>query len=151
LVRLRKNKGYGLIRIMSMKITKELVEVFAHWTKAKIHIHASDIRNFPRERQIWWASLGQNIGVEINGKNEIFERPVLVIKRYNDQFSLIVPISSKIKEGKYYFQFTNYRGERNAIILSQIRAISNKRFIRKIGKLNSADYEDVKVKVKELI
>jgi len=95
--------------------------------------------------------LGQNIGVEINGKNEIFERPVLVIKRYNDQFSLIVPISSKIKEGKYYFQFTNYRGERNAIILSQIRAISNKRFIRKIGKLNSADYEDVKVKVKELI
>lgn len=136
---------------MSIKITKELVEIFAYWTKAKIHIHVSDIKNFPRERQIWWASLGQNIGVEVNGKNEMFERPVLVVKRYNDQFSLVVPVSSKVKEGKYYFPFINHQGEQNVIILSQLRAISNKRFIRKIGKLNSMDYGRIKVQLKELI
>lgn len=136
---------------MNIKITKELVEIFAYWTKAKIHIHASEIKNFPRERQVWWASLGQNIGVEINGKNQTFERPVLVVKRYNDQFSLIVPISSKIKDGKYYLPFTNPRGDQNVVVLSQLRAISNKRFIRKIGKIDSVDYKNVKARLRDLI
>jgi len=56
-----------------------------------------------------------------------------------------------MKEGKYYFPFTNTQGEQNVIILSQLRAISNKRFIRKIGKLNTTDYGGIKVKLKELV
>lgn len=33
-----------------------------------------------KERQIWWASIGQNIGVEANGKNKKYERPVIILK-----------------------------------------------------------------------
>jgi hypothetical protein len=29
-----------------------------------------------REKEIWWACLGANIGFEQNGKNENFERPI---------------------------------------------------------------------------
>lgn len=29
------------------------------------------------EGQIWWAALGKNVGVEINGKNKDFSRPVV--------------------------------------------------------------------------
>lgn len=147
----RKDNGNGASFIMSIKITKGLVEIFAHWTKAKIHIHVSDIRNFPRERQIWWASLGQNIGVEVNGKNEMFERPVLVIKRYSEDASLIVPISSAIREDIYHITFINHRGENNAVNLSQVRSISSKRFIRKIGKMNISDYSKIKDRFKEII
>ena len=136
---------------MIVKITKELVEVFAKWTKIKIHTHISDIRNFPRERQIWWASLGHNIGVEINGKHEMFERPVLVIKRYSEDASLVVPISSAVKESIYHVKFINHKGENNVVNLSQVRAISNKRFIRKIGKMHSSDYLKIRENLKKSI
>jgi mRNA interferase MazF len=136
---------------MDIRITKELIEIFAHWTKKKIHIHASDIRNFPRERQIWWASLGQNIGVEVNGKNEMFERPVLVIKRYSEDASLVVPISSAIREDIYHVSFINHKGENNAVNLSQVRSISSKRFIRKIGKMSVLDYSGIKERLREII
>ncbi len=33
------------------------------------------------EREVWWCALGENIGDEENGKNELFERPVLIIRK----------------------------------------------------------------------
>ncbi len=35
------------------------------------------------EREVWWCGIGINIGVEIDGKNSDFERPVLVVKKFN--------------------------------------------------------------------
>ena len=37
---------------------------------------------YPRE--VWWCSAGLNIGVESNGKNKNFERPMLIIKKFNN-------------------------------------------------------------------
>ena len=32
-----------------------------------------------KERDIFWVSIGQNIGYEQNGKSDIFSRPVLIL------------------------------------------------------------------------
>ena len=68
-----------------MEITRELIKIFANWTKLKIRIHASEANKdvYFKEGQIWWASVGQNIGVEANGKNENYERPVVILKKFN--------------------------------------------------------------------
>jgi mRNA interferase MazF len=134
-----------------MQIDKILAELFVSWTKLKIRIHIQDIAKFPKEREIWWASLGQNVGVEINGKNEKFERPVLVVKTYNLDSMLVLPISSKIKEDDYCFKFLNNNGEENIINISQLKSVSVKRFIRKIYKMDNEKFAEIKEKLKSLL
>ncbi|OGM90296.1 hypothetical protein A2755_03850 [Candidatus Wolfebacteria bacterium RIFCSPHIGHO2_01_FULL_48_22] len=125
------------------QLTRQELREFVDWTRIKIKLHASPTKVFPHKREIWWISVGKNIGVEINGKNERFERPVLVVKRFNDESSFIVPVTSRIKFGKYFYMFTNKSGEKRTINLSQARVASHKRFLRKVEKLGEADFSIV--------
>lgn len=138
-----------------MDITKEIIKIFTDWTKLKIRIHISkrdaEREVYFKERQIWWASLGQNIGVEVNGKNEKFERPVLVVKVFNTQSCLVAPISSKVNTGKYLFEFINNSGEKNVVNLSQLRTVSSKRFVRKVGEMANSDFENIIKMLKEFL
>lgn len=59
-----------------------------------------------KERDIWWASIGVNVGFEEDGKHEKFIRPVLVIKKFNRELFLGIPMSTKIKDNRYYVQVT---------------------------------------------
>ncbi|MCX6713029.1 MAG: type II toxin-antitoxin system PemK/MazF family toxin [Candidatus Vogelbacteria bacterium] len=133
-----------------MLITKELIRIFTNWTKLKIRLHVAEREIFPHEREIWWASLGQNVGVEINGKNDNFERPVLIIKKFNDQMLLILPLTGKTKEEKYYYQFKGADERFGSVVLSQIRLISSKRLIRKVGEVSENDFLEIKRKTKGL-
>ena len=60
-------------------MNESIIQSFADWARLKLRIHLYKNLDsvYFRERQIWWASVGQNIGVESNGKNANFERPVL--------------------------------------------------------------------------
>lgn len=136
---------------MKLREAEEIEGLFNNWIKLKVKIHISKRIFYPRERQIWWASLGQNVGVEVNGKNEKFERPVLVLKRFNDDSLLILPISSKIKIGNYYFRFINHSGIENVINFAQTRTISVKRFIRQVGIMSDENFERVTSNFKALI
>ena len=60
-------------------MVEEILKSFIEWTKLKIKIHFRKENVYFKEREIWWASLGMNIGYEENGKNETFERPTLVL------------------------------------------------------------------------
>ena len=54
------------------------------WSKKKIEINNSNkYPRFFKEREIWWASIGSNVGSEEDGKNNDFERPVLILKKFN--------------------------------------------------------------------
>jgi mRNA interferase MazF len=122
----------------------DYLQLFIAWTKLKIRLHISPLRElFFHEREIWWASLGVNIGYEQDGKNETFERPILVVKKFNRHILWALPLTSKEKIGKYYYQI-EYGGEKSTIILSQLRLISSKRLIRKIRKLPSGEFKKIK-------
>ncbi len=84
------------------------------------------------EREIWWVSIGQNIGREIYGKGERFSRPVLVIKKFSPLHFLGIPLSTKNREGLYYFQIILEEMVVSAAI-SQLRAYSSKRMMNRIG------------------
>ena len=129
-----------------MGITKELIKIFTDWTKLKIRIHTLERISiiFPKKKEIWWASLGQNVGVETNGKNDNYERPVLIVKVFSNKSILILPISSKVKNGKYLIEFKNVEGQNNTINLSQLRTISTNRLLRLIGEIEDKDFVVVK-------
>jgi len=48
---------------------------FDVWNKKKQELDVVAHRKNFYEREVWWASLGKNIGVEINGKHELFCAP----------------------------------------------------------------------------
>lgn len=131
-------------------IDVELINKFVNWTKLKIKIHLLDKNIYFHEREIWWASLGMNIGYEQNGKNENFERPVLIIKTFNLHVCWILPMSSKNNDNPYYHKIY-YQRKIYSVILSQIRLISSKRLLRKIRTLSEKEFNDIIASIKFIL
>lgn len=98
------------------------------------------------ERQIWWLSLGLNVGDEEDGKNEEFERPVLILKKFNNKIAWVLPMSSQSGHPKYYIKIF-YEGKHSYVILSQLRLASVKRLNRKIGELSFKQFKEIKNKI----
>lgn len=120
------------------------------WNIQKIDINRGDKNLFFHEREIWFASLGINIGFEQNGKGSNFLRPVLVIKMFNNKVLWCVPLTRRCKEGMYYFHF-KLNGKTSVAILSQIKFIDSKRLQYKIGDIEKTDFTLIKEKLKLLL
>jgi mRNA interferase MazF len=132
---------------------KEKLEKMVEWTKLKIRIHSNEKRViYFNEREIWWASVGVNIGNEIDGKNGYFERPILVLKKINPSTLLAVPLTTQDKQGYYYLEFKNGVGKK-IFILSQMRLISSKRLIRKMKNdiVSNEEFLTIKEKIAEIL
>lgn len=61
-----------------------------------------------------------------------------------------IPLTSKNKIGKYYYQF-EYKGQKFSAILSQLRVISSKRLLRKVWTLSEKDFKSIKTAIKEFL
>jgi mRNA interferase MazF len=135
-----------------MLLTQEIIERFKNWTKLKIRIHVSEREISFKEGQVWWASLGQNIGVEANGKNTDFERPIVIVKKFNEESFIGVPLSSKEKVGRYYLKLKDIQGKSSIVNLSQVRIMSSKRLIREIEEsISESDLNIIKSAIKEYL
>lgn len=123
---------------------------FANWHYKKKEIHENGEIPYFYDREVWWCSLGVNIGFEQDGKNDNFERPILVLKKFNKYILWAIPLTSKIKSGKYYYQFE--LGENSSVaILSQVRLISSKRLLRKLGMISENNFEKIKNSIKSFL
>jgi mRNA-degrading endonuclease toxin of MazEF toxin-antitoxin module len=132
-------------------LMKKILVRFVEWTKVKFKIHTSDeIEFFFKEREIWWCSLGINIGHEQEGKNDRFERPVLVLKKFNKHLLWVLPLTRKGKASQYYSRLEQ-GGEDSFVILSQIRTISSKRLARKMRTMKETEFSQIKVKIKDFL
>lgn len=123
---------------MSQKHTKD----FDTWNKVKKQTEQGERKVFAHPREVWWCSLGVNIGAEIDGKNDSFERPVIIMKVYNKETMLVLPTTGRAKKDKFHppLEIESLNKQTNEIInrtvyvkLTQARVISNKRLIRKVG------------------
>lgn len=60
---------------------------FDSWNKLKKRVnYAFRERDRAKEREIWWCLIGHNIGSEQDGSYERFERPVIILKRFNEKW-----------------------------------------------------------------
>jgi mRNA-degrading endonuclease toxin of MazEF toxin-antitoxin module len=104
-----------------------------------------------KEREIYWCSIGYNVGYEEHGKGINFRRPVLIIKKFNTNLFWGVPLSTKIKEGnKYYFPIT-IKGQNQSALISQMRTFDSRRLDQYICQLDEKDFELVKDAVVNII
>ena len=75
---------------------------------------------------------------EQNGKNYLFERPILILKKFNKRLVLGIFLTSKYKDNVFNFSLDSKKGK-NAII-SQIKTLSTKRLTRKIMRLGNKKF-----------
>jgi mRNA interferase MazF len=84
-----------------------------------------------RKGEVWWCALGANVGVEADGKHDNFERPVLVLRKFNRDAVLVVPLTSRPKQNPYHAMF-HHEGETFSAVVSQIRLVSTRRLLRRL-------------------
>ncbi len=124
---------------------------FNEWNEVKQHLDSKEFKLNFKEREIYWASIGENIGFEQNGKGKDFSRPLLIVKKLNKQLFLGVPLSTTIREGSYYYNFSFLEDEKSSDLLVQAKVYDLKRIDRKIGMINKNDFENLKVKLRILL
>ena len=96
-----------------------------------------------KEGEIWFCSVGANIGTEICGKNKYFDRPVLILRKSGRSF-ICLPLTSKKSTNKN-FQFDNSYEWNNCVTRSFVYFASPKcfdilRLRRRIKRLSDDDF-----------
>ncbi len=136
---------YGIRFSLNKIVNTELIKKdFDKWNERKKEVDKSILLDdfFFYEREIWWCSMGKNIGVEVNGKDEGFERPGIILRVFNKDMVWILPITSSVKKSKFYYNFIFNKIEQ-FVMLTQIKTISSKRLRRKIGTISDSDFEKI--------
>ncbi len=128
-----------------------MLKDFDTWNKRKKDIDTSEFSGYPNEREVWWCSLGVNIGVEADGKNENFERPVLILKKYNRHSVLAVCLTSKIQSDNAFLMTYEHKGEKLSANLSQVKTISTRRLLRLMYRMNSKTFREIKETIKSML
>ena len=113
---------------------------FLLWHTAKTFVHNEKQRPFFSEREVWFCTMGENIGYEQDGRGDNFLRPVLVLKKFNNEVLWAIPLTTNQKTGKFYFTFIMKGRETSTAILSQIRLIDGKRLQYKMGDMEQSDF-----------
>ena len=117
---------------------------FLEWIGLKEKLHNKNHRPpLVSQGDIWWASVGENVGSEINGKNDLFSRPAIIFKKLAHGFYFVIPTTTQLKEGTWYVRFRQQEKEMVAC-LHQARAIDYRRLSSKLGTMDDEDFARVK-------
>ena len=123
---------------------KRMEKDFTGWHNKKTTIErGAKLRVFFHEREVWWCSVGLNVGFEQDGRGENFARPILVFKKFNKEVFWALPLSTKIKTSKFYASVDLHDGVARVAIISQLRLVDGKRLIGKIGTVGEGNYADI--------
>lgn len=124
---------------------------FDQWNEHKKYMHVETERKFYHPREVWWCSLGVNVGFEEDGTGSEFERPVLILKGFSKEVCLIVPLTTSTKVNPYHVKVRIVDSREAFAIISQIRLIDTKRLSNKVGRLKEKKFEEIKKAVKGLL
>lgn len=119
------------------------VKDFDSWHKVKQKLDVRHPVPVFHEREIWWCSMGVNIGFEVYGKGHIFSRPVLIVRKFSPATFLGVPLSTRKKNSEYYHPIT-FKGETTSAVFDQVRTMDGRRLADFIVKLPDTQFRLIK-------
>ena len=112
------------------------MDKYLEWSKVKARLaERKELPTF-REGEVWWAAVGENMGIEINGKGHNFARPVYILKKYSKDGALVLPLTSQKKDGGMYVPVP-VNGKINRVVLTQGRTVDARRLHEKIAELSN--------------
>jgi mRNA interferase MazF len=128
-----------------------MIKDFTSWHEEKSTLQEVKIRPGFYEREVWFCVMGANVGYEQDGRGPKFLRPIVVIKKFNNEVLWALPLTTKGKTGKYYFSFKLGEESISTAILSQLKLIDAKRLEYKIGNISKSDFKSLKSKLTQLL
>ncbi len=123
---------------------------FDSWNKKKIKIDGNEKYNHPKEKEIWWCSVGINVGSEVFGKGDDYTRPVLVINAEGNESFIGIPLTSKIKSRKYSCIIKTNDGKLHTALIYQIRSFDKRRLTEYKYTLSDEEYSNIEIYFKKL-
>jgi hypothetical protein len=117
------------------------------WNQLKQQLELSELTGHFRAREVWFCSIGINVGREQDGQNVLFERPVLILKTFTPELFWGVSLSTKIKPTNPYYLSFRHGGEEFSAIISQLRLYDTKRLIRKLYTLEPTTFKEIQLRL----
>ena len=134
----------------------EYIKDFDGWHPLKKQIQDEERVPTVRQRQIWWCSIGVNIGVEQDGKNDLYERPVLITRKFNHRHFMGIPLTTQLKDFPlrhtiFYRNSAENRVRQGQALLSQMRSYDAMRLTRHIATLGTKQFNALMEAVRDML
>jgi mRNA interferase MazF len=124
---------------------------FQKWHAEKEKVNAVFRPPLFQEREVWFSSLGANVGFEQDGQGERFLRPIVVVRKFNQDIFWAIPLTRTEKRTAHYFPFSFDEHETSVAILSQIRLFDARRLVYRIGFMSEKDFYGMMQKFEALL
>jgi mRNA-degrading endonuclease toxin of MazEF toxin-antitoxin module len=118
------------------------LEAVLDWCKIKIPLAEKIPNVLFKEGEIWWCSIGMNVGEEEFGKGRLFMRPILIFKKFTENSFLGLPLVGHEKMGDWYVAVKMPRGI-SSILLNQARTFDKRRLHNRLITMRDADFATV--------
>jgi mRNA-degrading endonuclease toxin of MazEF toxin-antitoxin module len=129
-----------------------IVKDFDGWDTQKKRLHYdSKTHGYYHEREIWWCTLGVNLGDEYDGKSSEYRRPVLILKGLSATTCLVVPLTSSQLRHHFRIQIGIVNGKTATAVITQLKVIDTKRLTKRICYLETSLFELVRKSAKDLL
>jgi mRNA interferase MazF len=134
------------------------IKNFDGWNEYQKQLEIKQTPLFDKQRknyrfkagEIWYCSVGVNIGTEICGKNDHFERPVLVIRKSGRHF-VALPLTSERPNNPAFYYDISYTFDRQKVesyvLTTNPKSFDVLRLSRKIRRLNDEQFAQIKQKL----
>lgn len=127
---------------------------YSDWMEVKTRMHNKHL-NFEnniyyKEGEVYWISLGKNVGFEEDGKGFLFTRPVLVVKGISRTLFFGVPLTSQPRHGDFYCSLRLHDMPSYGMI-SQMRSFDTARVVgNRYGKVSQGTLEKIRTQIRNL-
>ncbi len=117
---------------------------FGEWINVKQRLHET-----PRQPpmvtngDIWWISVGENVGHEIDGKSKKFSRPAVIYRKLSRELFLVLPTTTQPRQGSWYVKI-RHKDADSYVCLHQARTIDYRRLWTRIGSTSEEDAKRIR-------
>ena len=118
---------------------------YSEWSQLKADLNHQKNSLLFKEREVWWCSVGVNVGEEENGKGQLFRRPVIIFRKLTHSSFIGIPLTSKKKIGSWYVP-VKIRDKFSYGMLNQVRIWDSKRLSNRIYQLDRVFFKQLKIK-----
>jgi mRNA-degrading endonuclease toxin of MazEF toxin-antitoxin module len=124
---------------------------FTTWNELKKEIHERGSSKLYHAREVWWCSLGINVGFEQDGSGLEYRRPALILKGLSAKTCLIVPLTTSTREHFLRPSIGLVGGKEAYALLSQLRVVDTRRLVKKIEFLDKDIFEIIRKAARDML
>ena len=124
---------------------------FDKWGEIKKELHKNEAKKLYHSREVWWCSLGVNIGYEQDGDGEEYQRPVLILKGLSKNTCLVIPLTTSNHKHSMRIPLGMIDRKEASAIISQMRIIDTKRLVEKVSFIDKEIFETIRKAVKDML